>query len=101
MQVAGQVVDLTLNGRLVEDFAKTLTRALIAFVAAMLIGQKKYSAGIRVLQAIVHAHSPLAAVHHQLGAQLLRMGRLDEAIQAFDTVRELRQRIEARPTIQS
>jgi tetratricopeptide (TPR) repeat protein len=58
--------------------------------AAILIGQKKYSAGIRALQAIVHAHEPLAAVHYQLGALLLRMGRLDEAIQAFDTVRELR-----------
>jgi tetratricopeptide (TPR) repeat protein len=58
--------------------------------AAILIGQKKYSAGIRALQAIVHTHAPLAAVHYQLGAQLLRMGRLDEAIRAFDTVRELR-----------
>jgi tetratricopeptide (TPR) repeat protein len=58
--------------------------------AAILIGQKKYSAGIRALQAIVHAHAPLAAVHYQLGALLLRMGRLDEAIRAFDTVRELR-----------
>jgi tetratricopeptide (TPR) repeat protein len=58
--------------------------------AAILIGQKKYSAGIRALQAIVHTHAPLAAVHYQLGAQLLRMGRLDEAIRTFDTVRELR-----------
>lgn len=58
--------------------------------AAILIGQKKYSAGIRALQTIVHAHAPLAAVHYQLGAQLLRMGRIDEAIQAFDTVRDLR-----------
>jgi tetratricopeptide (TPR) repeat protein len=58
--------------------------------AAILIGQKKYSAGIRALQGIVHAHAPLAAVHYQLGAQLLRMGRLDEAIQTFATVRELR-----------
>ena len=51
----------------------------------MLIGQKKYSAGIRALQAIVHAHPPLAVVHYQLGALLLRMGRIDEAIRAFDT----------------
>jgi tetratricopeptide (TPR) repeat protein len=58
--------------------------------AAILIGQKKYSAGIRALQSIVNAHAPLAAVHYQLGAQLLRMGRVDEAIRAFDTVRELR-----------
>jgi tetratricopeptide (TPR) repeat protein len=58
--------------------------------AAILIGQNKYSAGIRALQAIVHAHAPLAAVHYQLGAQLLRMGRTDEAIQSFATVRDLR-----------
>jgi tetratricopeptide (TPR) repeat protein len=58
--------------------------------AATLIGQKRYSAGIRGLQAIVHAHPALAAVHYQIGALLLRMGRLDEAIRAFDTVRELR-----------
>jgi tetratricopeptide (TPR) repeat protein len=58
--------------------------------AAILIGQKKYSAGIRALQAIVHTHAPLAAFHYQLGAQLLRMGRIEEAIRAFDTVRELR-----------
>jgi tetratricopeptide (TPR) repeat protein len=58
--------------------------------AAVLIGQKKYSAGIRALQAIVNSHPTLAPVHYQLGALLLRMGRLDEAIQAFGTVRELR-----------
>jgi tetratricopeptide (TPR) repeat protein len=58
--------------------------------ASMLIGQKKYSAGIRALQAIVHAHPTLAAVHYQIGALLLRMGRQEEAIRAFDTVRELR-----------
>jgi tetratricopeptide (TPR) repeat protein len=58
--------------------------------AAVLIGQKKYSAGIRALQTIVHTHPALAAVHYQIGALLLRMGRLDEAIQAFGTVRELR-----------
>jgi tetratricopeptide (TPR) repeat protein len=58
--------------------------------AATLIGQKKYSAGIRGLQTIVKAQPQLAAVHYQLGALLLRMGRLDEATQAFSTVRELR-----------
>ena len=58
--------------------------------AATLIGQKKYSAGIRGLQTIVKAQPQLAAVHYQLGALLLRMGRLDEATQAFGTVRELR-----------
>ena len=58
--------------------------------AATLIGQKKYSAGIRGLQNIVKTQPQLAAVHYQLGALLLRMGRLDEATQAFSTVRELR-----------
>jgi len=58
--------------------------------AAILIGQKKYSAGIRALQTIVRAHPPLAAIQYQLGALLLRMGRVDEAIQAFGRVRELR-----------
>ena len=58
--------------------------------AAMLIGQKKYSAGIRALQAIVRAHPSLASVQYQLGELLVRMGRFDEAIRAFGTVRELR-----------
>lgn len=58
--------------------------------AAVLIGQKKYSAGIRALQSIVHAHPSLATVQYQLGELLVRMGRYDEAIRAFGTVRELR-----------
>jgi tetratricopeptide (TPR) repeat protein len=58
--------------------------------AAILIGQKKYSAGIRALQAIVHAHPSLATVHFQLGELLVRMGRFDEAIRAFGTVHDLR-----------
>ena len=58
--------------------------------AAVLIGQKKYSAGIRALQAIANAHPSLATVHYQLGDLLMRMGRFDEAIRAFGTVRELR-----------
>jgi tetratricopeptide (TPR) repeat protein len=58
--------------------------------AAISIGQKKYSAGIRALQAIVRAHPSLASVHYQLGELLVRMGRYDEAIRAFGTVRALR-----------
>jgi tetratricopeptide (TPR) repeat protein len=58
--------------------------------AAILIGQKKYSAGIRALQAIARAHPSLATVQYQLGELLVRMGRFDEAIRAFGTVRELR-----------
>lgn len=38
VQVAGHVLDLALNGRLVEDFAKTLSRAFIGFTVAMLVG---------------------------------------------------------------
>src|SRR5688500_10452426 len=34
--------------------------------AALLIGQKKYSAGVRALQAIVRAHPDLPVVHYQL-----------------------------------
>jgi len=56
----------------------------------VLIGQKKYSAGIRSLQSIARAHPSLATVHFQLGELLVRMGRFDEAIRAFGTVRELR-----------
>jgi tetratricopeptide (TPR) repeat protein len=58
--------------------------------AALLIGQKKYSAGVRALQAIVHAHPDLPVVRYQLGVLLVRTGRLDEAIDAFRAARELR-----------
>ena len=36
--VAGEIVDLTLNGHLLADFAKTLTRAAIGFVVALTLG---------------------------------------------------------------
>jgi arylsulfatase A-like enzyme/Flp pilus assembly protein TadD len=58
--------------------------------AAILIGHKRYSAGIRALQAIVRDHPSLAVVHYQLGAVLARTGRLEEAVAAFRTARELR-----------
>ena len=58
--------------------------------AATLIGQKRYSAGIRALQAIVRANPSLVSVHHQLGVVLMRTGRLEEAIHEFGLVRELR-----------
>ena len=57
--------------------------------AAHLIGQKKYSAGIRALQAIVRDHPDLTVVHYQLGLLLARTGRLEEAIDALRTAREL------------
>jgi tetratricopeptide (TPR) repeat protein len=56
--------------------------------AAILIGQKKYAAGIRTLQAIVRDHPDLATVHYQLGAVFVRTGRLDEAIAAFQRARD-------------
>lgn len=56
--------------------------------AALLIGQKKYSAGIRVLQAIAAAHPELAVVQHQLGSALLRAGRMDEAVAVFQAARD-------------
>ena len=58
--------------------------------AAALIGQKKYTAGIRALQAIVRAHPTLASIHFQIGVLLSRTGRMEEAILEFGKVRELR-----------
>jgi arylsulfatase A-like enzyme len=58
--------------------------------AAGLIGQKKYTAGIRALQAIVRTHPTLAPIHLQIGALLARTGRMEEAIVEFSRVRELR-----------
>lgn len=58
--------------------------------AAMLVGQKKYSAGIRALQAIAREQPALTAVHHQIGVLLSRTGRFDESIQAFTAARLLR-----------
>lgn len=55
--------------------------------AALLIGQKKYSAGIRALQAIVDAHPELVIVQYQLASVLMRAGRLDEAIGVLQEVR--------------
>ena len=58
--------------------------------AAVLIGQKKYTAGIRALQAIARAHPELVSIHFQIGVLLSRTGRLEEAILEFGKVRELR-----------
>jgi tetratricopeptide (TPR) repeat protein len=58
--------------------------------AAVLIGQKKYTAGIRALQSIAHANPSLPSVHFQIGVLLSRTGRIEEAILEFGRVRELR-----------
>lgn len=67
-------------------------RALVAShrAAAVLVGQKKYSAGIRALQAIVREHPLLTPVHYQLGVLLSRTGRFDQSIEAFGAARLLR-----------
>jgi arylsulfatase A-like enzyme/predicted negative regulator of RcsB-dependent stress response len=57
--------------------------------AALLIGQKKYSAGIRALQRIAGDHPDLPVVHYQIGTLLVRTGRLEEAIGAFRKARDL------------
>ena len=58
--------------------------------AALLVGQKKYTSGIRALQAIARAHPSLVSIHFQLGMLLSRTGRIEEAILEFGKVRELR-----------
>jgi arylsulfatase A-like enzyme/Flp pilus assembly protein TadD len=72
-------------------FAAALQPALVAEhrAAALLIGQKKYSAGIRALQKIERDHQDLPIVHYQVGVLLVRTGRLEEAIGAFRKAREL------------
>jgi arylsulfatase A-like enzyme/Flp pilus assembly protein TadD len=58
--------------------------------AAILIGQKRYSAGVRALQALADKHSRLAPLQYQIGALLVRTGRLEEAIAVFRRAQELR-----------
>ncbi len=70
------------------DTQKSLVEAHRA--AAVLIGQKRYSAGIRALQALAQQHARLAPLHYQIGALLVRTGRLEEAIAAFRRAQELR-----------
>jgi tetratricopeptide (TPR) repeat protein len=57
--------------------------------AVMLIGQKKYTAGIRALQAIARANPSLVSIHFQIGTLLARTGRIEEAVLEFGKVREL------------
>ena len=82
--------------RLPGEHAAVLTtdvqRSLVAEhrAAAVLVGQKKYSAGIRALQAIARQHPLLTTIHHQLGVLLSRTGRFDESIAAFGAARALR-----------
>jgi tetratricopeptide (TPR) repeat protein len=70
----------------------SMQRALVEQhrAAAVLIGQKKYTAGIRALQTISRTHPSLVPIHFQIGAMLARTGRIEEAILEFGKVRELR-----------
>ena len=72
-------------------FSGAVQPALVAEhrAAALLIGQKKYSAGIRALQRLVGDHDGLPIMHYQIGTLLVRTGRLEEAIAAFGRAREL------------
>jgi len=76
------------DGGLTLNEQKTLVAAHRA--AAVLVGQKKYSAGIRALQAIVRDYPILTAVHYQLGVLFSRTGRFDESMQSFRAARMLR-----------
>jgi tetratricopeptide (TPR) repeat protein len=57
--------------------------------AARLIGDKKYAAGLGILQAIVRDHPALAMVHYQIASLLMRSGRLEEAIAPLTRAAEL------------
>ena len=58
--------------------------------AVALIAQKRYSAALDRLHAIVSTHPDLASVQYQLGVLLARTGRLDEAAKTFGAVAALR-----------
>jgi tetratricopeptide (TPR) repeat protein len=58
--------------------------------AAVLVGERRFSAGIRALQAIVRDHPQLAVVQYQIGTLLARTGRVGEAVGAFRAAGELR-----------
>lgn len=77
-------------GDAVLDAAQQAGVAQAHRAAAQLVGQRRFSAAIRGLQAIVREHPSLAIVHYQIGGLLLRTGRVAEAIEAFRAAAELR-----------
>ena len=74
-----------------EDIEPDAAAALIEAhrEAAVLAGQKKYSAAIDRMRAITRAHPNLAVVQYQLGTLLVRTGRLEEATAAYRAVAAL------------
>lgn len=52
--------------------------------AARLVGEDKIAAAIQELQKVAKAHPELGAVHWEVGALLLRAGRVDEAVAALE-----------------
>jgi arylsulfatase A-like enzyme/predicted Zn-dependent protease len=58
--------------------------------AVALIAQKRYSAALDRLRAIVSKHPDLASVQYQVGVLLARTGRLDEAAKTFGAIAALR-----------
>jgi len=58
--------------------------------AAVLAGERMFSAAISMLQSIAHVHPRLASVHYQIGLLLDRSGRVDEAVGPLKTAAELR-----------
>src|SRR6266498_336245 len=58
--------------------------------AAVLSGERMFSAAITALQSIVHAHPRLASVHYQIGLLLARSGRVEEAVGPLTTAAEFR-----------
>jgi tetratricopeptide (TPR) repeat protein len=58
--------------------------------AVALIAQKRYSAALDRLRAIVSKHPDLTSVQYQVGVLLARTGRLDEAAKTFGAIAVLR-----------
>ena len=58
--------------------------------AAVLVGERMFSAAVTMLQSIARAHPRLASVHYQIGMLLARSGRVDEAVGPLKTAAEFR-----------
>jgi tetratricopeptide (TPR) repeat protein len=54
--------------------------------AAVLVAQHKYSIAVDALRSIVAKHAELVSIQYQLAQVLARMGRADEALNAFGAV---------------
>jgi arylsulfatase A-like enzyme len=92
LAMAGYLPGLFPVGPPSADLSEAEQRAVVDAhrQAALLAGDRKFSAAIRLLQDIVARHPDLAAVHYQLGLLLTRSGRTDEAIVELRTAADLR-----------